>query len=107
MRKARTIKEILVATRWIVNRLAWHKGCNWRSRSGKPLIDLKEEIVSSCLYGAMLLVESESHYIFTDAVHYLNAKVPASCGNIAAWNDHSERTKEDIIKFLDKVIKEY
>lgn len=103
--KATTVKEVLVATRWIIQHYGWCQGHSYIDNHGEPT-DESEAITDSfggaCLSGAMQLVECD-----VIVRHYASMRVQnTGMSYIPTWNDMPGRTKEEVLSLLDRLIAE-
>jgi hypothetical protein len=108
--KATTVKEVLVAMRWIIDNVGWCQGALYTDKSGDkhniiPPYDtvLKDDISGVCLSGAWYLVECDNEKVKDNALNILNSLT--SYGMIV-YNDSFCRTKEQVLALLDKAIKQ-
>lgn len=101
MNQATTLKQFLIATRWIVEHLGWHQGNLYLNAEGKRISVDDPTIRSACLYGSMMLVEAPSG-IRGSAAMFLEQLLLAT--PISAWNDAQDRTKQDVLNLLDEAI---
>jgi hypothetical protein len=110
--KAKTVKEGLIATKWILENRGWcqthyHADKNG-VRVGDPITD--PAYGGSCLFGALSLVEYDEDAfglatLTRMAVHNKVLDEPLAI-SIPDWNDDKTRTKSQVIALLDKLIKE-
>lgn len=105
MSKAKTAKEVLVATKWIINRIGWSKGTMYRDQKRRllPFNYSKkhpEKVYSCCLIGAIELVNADDAVMSKAKVLLMRA----TNGDIVSWNDTPERTKKDVRAVLNKAI---
>ena len=103
--KAKTAKEVLIATKWIINHIGWSKGTMYRDQKRRVLLckDSKqhpEKVYSCCLIGAIELVNADSP-ILDEAKDII---MRATNGSIVSWNDTKGRTKSDVRAVLNKAI---
>jgi hypothetical protein len=102
--KATTVKEILIAARWIIDNVGWcHKGGS-TSKAGKH--------TSLC---ALLAIDEVDHIpsiTARDAHNVLRAiifkdnpiNLPFTYVSISEWNDYHSRTKEQVLDLYDRAI---
>ena len=105
--KAKTVREALVATRWIIDQVGWCQGRLYQAKDGN-VIWYKGGIIpgnlgACCLEGAMSLVEIDSEYVRFDAGKKIRA-IGTDHTSIHIWNDALGRTKEQVLAMLDQVI---
>jgi hypothetical protein len=106
--KATTVKEGLVATKWILENKGWCKGFYQVDADGYGVFDpINQPFCGSCLSGAMQLVEyqveSISYLTKRAVLSSINGEPPTS-NSIPYYNDAPERTKEEVIALLDRLI---
>lgn len=106
--KAKTVKEVLIATRYIINS-GWCQGTYYQDENNNYVgidIDNKEAalpmIKSCCLSGALHLVEVPKNNLAFGKAY--NLVIKAVGDSIARWNDGPTRTKEQVLNLLDKLI---
>ncbi len=100
--KAKTVKETLIAGRWILENLGWCQGYYYKDKDGHDASSLHpEEINCACALGALSMVEKEDQYLYTGAIKELEHLIG---GTIANWNDHPGRTKEEVLNLFDRAI---
>ena len=110
--KARTVKEGLIAIKWILENKGWHQGTCFRDAKGHPINrsvketnDNLHNIASCCLFGAHCLVEYDDHTLPNKV---LNALQHSDTNySMSLFNDEIGRTKDEVITLLDKVIRRY
>ena len=107
--QAKTVKEVMIAARWIIDNFGWCQGSFYKGKNGervyRDMLHDKEQLGCCCLVGALRLVEAD-HDIYNQTVFNLcvqNKVVPLGT-NLTTWNDEPGRTKEQVIKLLDKAI---
>lgn len=105
--KATTVKEVLVAAKWLLDHYGWTRLTMWRTPKGEEIgqaifiTDGTRKLGSCCLLGALSLVEctlqakAEAHLAIKNAIY---------APYISTWNDSPGRTKQDVIALLDKLI---
>lgn len=99
MSKAKNIKEVLIAAKWMLENVGWCQGLfSKRDDSGS--------IKAMCLVGAINRVQ------LTDAGYkkLLQEKSTTMLSKLLKqdvwiWNDTEGRTKEEVISLLDRAIK--
>jgi hypothetical protein len=102
--KATNVKEGLIATKWILENYGWCKGYYQVNEEGNSVEDpITQPFCGSCLSGAMQLVEYEP-----DNISSLTRREVCDFigGSIPFYNDTQERTKEEVIALLDRLIAE-
>src|ERR1700727_985283 len=106
MSKAKTLKEVLVATQWILEHMGWHQGCFYLDKNGNRTRRAKAK--SCCLGGALNFVKADKDarrmagYVLESMTssHY-----PLYMDNIAEWNDAKGRTKAQVLTLVKGAIK--
>jgi hypothetical protein len=107
--KATTVKEVLIATRWIIDNVGW---CQYRSfqLEGGNSLDaywmsieevLERGVAACCLGGSIRLVEVADNALIDEARICIEE---ALNGYVASWNDQPGRTKQEVLDLLDRVI---
>jgi hypothetical protein len=105
--KAQTVKEVLIATKYILEHTGWCQGTYYLDRGG-DLLDFNirhdatkhNQIGACCLSGAAFLVE-------TDQLTLQKAREAISNianQSIVGFNDKPGRTKKQVLAMLDKAI---
>jgi hypothetical protein len=107
---AKTVKEVLIAARWILNKLEWVQGAFYRYRhinhyllpdNNEPNRQWKD-LEGCCTLGALNLVET-AHLDLRDHAIYLIRKEVG--GNPGFWNDYECHSKKDVLQVLNRLIK--
>lgn len=103
MSKAKTVKEVLVAARWMLENVGWCQGEYQKDREDKYGVP-----VAFCSTGAIYGVDkegspSQKDYIEDLAISHLMDEI--SGGSVITWNDKPERTKEEVLAAFDRAIK--
>jgi hypothetical protein len=109
--KAKTVKEVLVAAKWLLQNYDWNQAAWYITTDGLRLNSPEWFIVarkqnrlqlkSCCISGAVQLVNTDKD---TKEMALLSLQSAARTDNIINWNDWNGRTKEQVIKLLDKAI---
>lgn len=103
--KAKTVKETLVAARWILENVGWCQGYYFKDAEGRDASTLHpEDIHCACTLGALSLVEKEDPGLYMGALRILEPLVGKGT-MIARWNDQEGRTKEEVLDLFDRAIK--
>jgi hypothetical protein len=112
-KKAATIKEVLIAARWILDNIGWCQGSYTKTKSGEygvlPPIhsDNIGDVSAACLEGAVWLVETKNHLLPGETFDFIQFKIENKYSqSITSWNDEPKRTKKQVLSFLDKIIEE-
>src|SRR5271155_1774681 len=103
--KATTVKEGLIATKWILENYGWCQGYYQVDEGGNVVGDpINLPFCGSCLSGALELVQYEDDdlhfdpYNDTKTLVYKRVcaftRLISGLGTITQYNDHPERTKE-------------
>lgn len=99
MSEAKSVKQVLVAAKWMIQNIGWCKGDFFKFKDGKE--------VAYCLSGATGRVQTDPS--LRQAANLLISQFikedPAFTGHIPSWNDAPYRTKEQVISLLNKAIK--
>lgn len=107
MSQATTVKDVLIATEWILNHLDWTQDAFFRDGEGRVSIvsykDMTMRVKSVCLSGAMRLVDTPEHIRY-DAILYLRSTLPEHMSSIVYFNDAEGRTKEEVLAAVRKAI---
>jgi hypothetical protein len=98
MSQAKTVKEVLIATEWILNHLEWVQHNFFLNDKGEGCC--KQEAKSCCLVGAMQLVETDWQ-LYVQAREYLGH---VAYEHIIAFNDKFGRTKQEVLELVRKGI---
>jgi hypothetical protein len=104
--KATTLKQVLIAAKWIIEHYGWTQGTFYRGKDGVPVDDpINCPLTGVCLVGAVRAVDKDftknGHAITTSTTNMISKELN---GNIPRWNDAPGRTKGDVIALLDKLI---
>ena len=107
--KATTVKEVLVAAKWILQHYDWNQH-SWfidskDVRWGSPMHFTRKhdrlQLKSCCISGAVQLVDTDFSNL---EMARLELQAAARTDNIVNWNDWNGRTKKQVIRLLDKAI---
>ena len=90
---AKNVREVLIAAKWMLENVGWHKGSFVRYKKHKP--------ISFCLAGALENVYASERILISQAVGVLWNIIK---DNVVHYNDSPQTTKEDILALLDKAI---
>jgi hypothetical protein len=109
--KAQTVKQALIAMRYILNRYGWCQGNYYVDKHGYPSINpYQAPLGGCCLSGARDLIECDDNDTWCQIRHQINCRIWNAIGKMYAtipgWNDHPARTKQDVLNLLDKLIEE-
>jgi hypothetical protein len=116
MSKAKSVKQVLKAARWILTHLGWTQSAYFRDKEGNALVcafidpvdhqrrspEVPDQLGSCCMVGAIELVETTPR-LRAETIAYLS---PRMSPNIGPWNDMQGRTKEEVLTVLEQAIKE-
>lgn len=116
MSKAKSVKQVLKAARWILIHLGWTQSVYFRDKKGNALVgtfvdpvdgqhrspEFPDQLGSCCMVGAIEMVETTPRWRAA-TIAYLS---PRMSPNIGLWNDMPERTKEEVLAVLEQAIKE-
>jgi hypothetical protein len=107
--KAKTIKEYLIATRYIIDNYGWCQNSYFKFKNGAPFweemkID-SQTFGGSCLEGAINLVEAVDGLRIA-TINTIEQVLPdhMSLRTLPYFNDAPGRTKEEVLAFLDTLI---
>jgi hypothetical protein len=95
--KAKTVKEVLVATKWILDHHGWVQGTFTK-------VDSNKKLVGFCLVGALDTVEVEGKDYILKPQAYSLMQNELSYLSLSAWNDLYGRTKEQVLSLIDQAI---
>jgi hypothetical protein len=119
MSKAKTVKEVLVAAKWILENIGWHQGSFYKDKKDNRMIypiditspDVLSTLGSFCAVGAINVVEkadynpdTETSALQQKTFDTLVEFLPFSVRNIPYWNDAIGRTKQEVLAVFDKAI---
>jgi hypothetical protein len=109
--KAKTVKQALIAMRYILNRYGWCQGNYYVDKQGNSIISpYQGPLGGCCLSGARDLVECDDYDTWCQIRYQINSRIWNVIGimyaTIPAWNDHPNRTKQEVLDLLDKLIEE-
>lgn len=111
--KATTVKEVLVAAKWLLNKYQWCRG-SWYKDSLKEgyynpdkFLTGTKQLSCMCLDGAVKIVDADG-YTKEQARDLLNSLLKTDSivvwNDIAVWNDAPKRTKKQVLALLNKAI---
>lgn len=105
MSQATTVKEVLIAAKWILENHGWCQGYYRKNAEGQDIYTL-DGAVCFCSIGAIMAVETAVET--TDRLAEKATKLldKASGSNVVFWNDMPGRTKKQVLKVFDQAIKE-
>ena len=113
--KATTVKEVLVAARWILTHYGWCKGSLWKDQDDVNIYSTsyissgEAKLGCCCLSGALLLVDTDNEQVRMKAYDLLENHMEL-LGNhmekvsVPSWNDQLNRTKQQVINLLNRAI---
>jgi hypothetical protein len=104
--KATTVKEVLIATKWILTHMDWIQGEFFRDSNGAEIRDWRPDYLckyakSCCLSGAIRLVETDREVLSMARGHLFDVLSPDS---ITSFNDKPGLTKDQLLEALDQAI---
>lgn len=107
--KAKTIKQVLKAGKWILDNVGWCQYSYYTDKSGVRHWDTEAGATSgdvgcACALGCIYMVDVENPDLRSDAASFLEKLV--GTGNLATWNDQPGRTKEEVSKLFARGIKQ-
>ena len=103
MSQAKTVKEVLIATEYILNHLDWTQNAFFRDSVGRTTM-VQEDAKACCLSGALRLVDDEP---YQNLKHKARNEIQAVIGDsysITTFNDKPGRTKEEVLEVVRKAI---
>src|SRR5579864_3532675 len=95
--KAKSVKEVLIAARWIIDNIGWCQKSYYQTKSGERRFDIEHsygDVGSVCSVGAIGFVETDNK-LRDKACDFLEG-VLGNLDGIPTWNDKPERTKEEV-----------
>jgi hypothetical protein len=99
--KANSVKEVLIAAKYLLENIGWCQGDFSNYQDGKP--------VSFCMLGAINHVEVSDIELTWEAKALLSQTILKNISidsqMLSDWNDNSARKKKDVIKLFDKAIR--
>jgi hypothetical protein len=99
--KATTVKEVLVAARWMIDNVGW---CQKNYR----IVNDNHVPVSFCALGAIEEVVVNSPDLIFGAKSLLREQLGVKDANpysyVPSWNDQAGRTKEEVLELYDLAI---
>jgi hypothetical protein len=108
--KATTVKEVLVASKWILENYDWCQWFLWRDTDGFSVYFIESitsgntKLGACCLSGAVSLVEKQHYSLKQKTFDLIHKAIDGEL--IPNWNDDPKRTKQEVIALLDKLIGE-
>jgi hypothetical protein len=112
MRNAKSVREVLIAARWILDKIGWTQGCDARDSDGRLVSPTNSRAVCFCATGAVIAVEAEEVGLRLNAIRSLEREltppshqVPGMRVTLAFWNDQRRRTKKQVLALFDRVIR--
>lgn len=105
MSKAKTVKEVFIATEWILVHMNWIQGSFFRNDKGCGLSlwdkkTLLQKAKSCCLSGAMRLVDTTDVVREKARQHFMNTVHES----MVRFNDKPGRTKKEVLEVVRKAI---
>jgi hypothetical protein len=103
--KATTVKETLIAARWILDNVGWCQGTLYKDKYGNHLSFANTITVSACAIGAVFAVDiDDTNNSHDKALDLLLEMQLDDSVNLAMWNDKKGRTKQEVLKLFDRAI---
>lgn len=107
MSKAKTVKEVLIAGRWILENVGWCQQSYYKTKAGDERFNIEEatlygDVGCACAIGSIYLVDVSDPNLHGKAVAALE-KI-ADVSNLANWNDAPGRTRKEVVKLFSKGI---
>lgn len=101
MSQVKTVKEVLIAAKWILENVGWCKGAYAKDKFGDWLVPGEpHEVTCACSSGAIYLVEAPRK-LQESAIFLLGTIVNS---HVPTWNDLFSRTKEEVLQAFNKAI---
>lgn len=105
--EAKSVKEILIAAKWIIENVGWCQGSYALTKDNNRIFSVEEayaagDICAACSTGSIMLTEA-SEQLKNDAERILRLQVPDH--KIVDWNDAPGRTREEVLAVFDRAIK--
>ncbi len=106
MSEVKTIKEVLIAARWIIANFGWCQGSYAKSKDGTKLWHLDDEALKQascfCLAGAIQAVDADET-LEDEVLKFMDTLTGIDISAIQ-WNDIKTRTKKQVLALFDKAI---
>lgn len=101
-------KELLIEARRLLQEVGWCQLTN-ASKNGNSVSIFSNEADSFCIYGAITKASNpkviEDIYDTREPIEIIRNAIPPNFDkSITLWNDHPDRTKEEVINLFDNVI---
>jgi hypothetical protein len=110
MSQVKTVKEVLVAARWIIDNIGWCQGAFARTTDGRGIfVNFREtKAAAYCSVGAICVVEKSDRALENQAYSLLKEVIGFSNDfwqmGIPGWNDNSYTTKQRVLEVFDQAI---
>jgi hypothetical protein len=108
MSQATTVKEVLIAARWIIDNIGWCQGRYAKTSDGKGVDDFRRNKGDAyCSLGAIKVVEkSNSDMLEYQASCAFQQVISRDLGSdvIVNWNDDLHMTKQRVLEVFDQAI---
>jgi hypothetical protein len=103
-RQAKTVREVLIAARWIQERLGWcqKSGYLFDGRYRADRAHSCSPPTHCCAWGAIELVQAK-RLLLSAAADEMKEAVRS--GDLPEWNDTPGRTKAEVLAAFDRAIK--
>ena len=103
--KAKTVKEVLIAAKWILENVGWCQKAYVTTKDDKLGFDPDGsaaigDVKAACALGSIYMVQSDNHDLRPGAVDVLQNEVI----NITNWNDDPARTKQEVLDMFTRAI---
>lgn len=98
MSQAKSVKEVLIAARWLLVKHGWNQNQSHYENEDKH---------SFCAAGAIENVQGKNALKLqaqNALARVLSGNDFGAVGTIVSWNDHPARTKKEVLKAFDKTI---
>lgn len=104
--KAKTVKEVLTAGRWILENVGWCQGSYYKDKNGSNVgLSARrnpENVACACALGSIYLVETDEPSAMDGAITALADAYKID--SIADFNDDPGRTKQEVLDLFDRAI---
>jgi hypothetical protein len=99
--QANTVKEVLIAARWMIENVGWCKGIYTQYPADITLGAPNPRPCAFCATGAIYHVEAEAG-LRSAAESFLERSLGVY--SVPTWNDYPETTKEQVLQAFDLAI---
>lgn len=104
MSQATTVKEVLIAAKWILENYGWCQGFYAKDAEGQRVYGYHiEGAACYCTLGALNMVETAADGLRAGATD-LVIEVIGNDWIVSDWNDTPGRTKDEVLETFDRAI---